>query len=184
MAIEELVAVVPPPAKPLESGPPERWIRSEEELGVRLPQDYRDFSTTYGTGRFCGGFIEVFNPFSEHYVEIIHSQIHLLNSIREGGMEVPYEIFPSSAGLLPWGRNENGHMMCWITKGKAEKWPVILRRHENVYEMWKMPITTFLAKAFRGDIDPIVWSRFGPEELIFESFIPKYKKKGKKPKDH
>ena len=180
MAIDELVAIVPPPHKPLESGSPEKWLRSEEQLEVTLPQDYREFSTTYGTGRFCSGFIEVFNPFSDCYIEIIHAQCRLLNAIREGGMEVPYGIFPSRPGLLPWGRDENGHMMCWLTKGKAEKWPVILRRHENVYEMWKMPMTTFLAKAFRNEIDSIIWDAFRPEEVMFESFIPKYKKAKKR----
>jgi hypothetical protein len=127
--------------------------------------------------------MEVFNPFAEHYLEVVQSQCDLLKAVQTAETELPHDPFPARPGLLPWGRDENGHMMCWLTKGKPDRWPIILRRHDNVYETWKLSLTSFLAKAFRNEITCIIWQDpFLPEELTFEPVIslqPKKKRRRK-----
>ncbi len=58
-------------------------------------------------------------------------------------------------------------MLCWLTKGEADHWPIILKRHDDVYEEWKMSLTSFLAKAFRNEITCIIWDPFPADQLEF-----------------
>ena len=168
MTINDLVTLVPPPALPIENGPPEKWGTIEASLGTAMPPDYREFGLRYGSGRFCKGFIEVFNPFAESYSELVKVQCNFLRTVKDAGMELPHDPFPALPGLLPWGRDENGHMMCWLTDGKPDEWPIILRRHENRYETWGLPLTSFLAQVFRNELNSILWQEpFREEELTF-----------------
>ena len=73
MAIHELIAVVPPAAEPIDRGSVELWPKVLDEIGFRLPDDFRDFGIHYGSGRFCGSFLQVFNPFWEHYIELVQN---------------------------------------------------------------------------------------------------------------
>ena len=52
MSVEELMAVVAPPAHPRDVGDLAAWAAVEERLGTRLPADFRDFVFRYGTGIF------------------------------------------------------------------------------------------------------------------------------------
>src|SRR5438067_1941995 len=52
MAIEDLIAVVAPPAQPREAGNLAAWTAVEARLGTRLPTDFRDFVFQYGSGAF------------------------------------------------------------------------------------------------------------------------------------
>ena len=107
VTINDLVTLVPPPALPIENGPPEKWGTIEASLGTAMPPDYREFGLRYGSGRFSGkGFIEVFNPFAESYSELVKVQCNFLRTVKDAGMELPHDPFPALPGLLPWGRDE------------------------------------------------------------------------------
>ena len=62
--LDTLLKVLPAPASPLETGHDDNWGRVEQALRIALPQDYKDYISTYGTG-YLGGFIWGYNPFSE-----------------------------------------------------------------------------------------------------------------------
>jgi hypothetical protein len=68
LAIEDLLAVVPPPARPIDPGDPGAWPKVEQALGTKLPSDYRDYGTRYGSG-VLGHDLFVYNPFSPFYLD-------------------------------------------------------------------------------------------------------------------
>ena len=61
MSLELLLKVLPPPIEPYGIDPGETWAKAEDELGIRLPSDYRQFVDRYGTG-CIDGFLWVHSP--------------------------------------------------------------------------------------------------------------------------
>ena len=170
MSIGELVAVAPPPEKPLEAGRgPEDWKRVQEAIGVALPSDLGDFGMCYGTGRFIGD-IQVYNPFAMLYRRIIDFECNFLRELKKPGRDrLPYDVHPDRPGLFPWGRDQNGNTMCWLTVGAHDEWPIVLKSDIDEFEHWELSMTSFLAKAFRNEILALIWNdeAFRPEELNF-----------------
>ncbi|WP_406266022.1 hypothetical protein OH799_19440 [Nocardia sp. NBC_00881] len=42
-------------------------------------------------------------------------------------LEVPFPGYPAPGGLLRWGGNYNGDMLCWLTEGEdPDDWPVVV----------------------------------------------------------
>ena len=112
MALSELISIVAPPAKPTESGGASQIAFVEEVLGMQLPRDYYAFANAYGTGMFpfdYPGSIDVRNPFSAPYFQVIHEDLNLLRFWKPKMPEwVPYPIFPEPGGLFPWGHQQDG----------------------------------------------------------------------------
>jgi hypothetical protein len=174
MAINELLKIVARPPTPVEAENGKTWTRVQKVIGTRLPRDFRDFGTHYGTGKLCGGYLGVLNPFSVHFVS---SVTYLLQATRDNRAthDYPYQVFPDEPGLLPWGTDENGHTLHWLTEGAPDEWPVVVESHEGELERFNLSMTTFLAKAFTNVIRPKhIWGTpFSPEELTFTPIKPK-----------
>ena len=170
MAIEELLAVIPPPENPLETEDNGAWERAQEIVGTKLPQDYLDYGLNYGTGVFCH-FFGVINPLYKSYESTVNYNLEVTKEC-SSFRDYPYKVFPDSPGLLPWGGDELGHVFHWLTEGDPESWPVVIESHEGGIERIEVSLTTFLAKAFSNEIRPKdIWYRpFENDELIF---VPK-----------
>jgi hypothetical protein len=168
MAINELLSVVPPPSNPVEAQDGEVWTRAQAALGINLPEDFRAVGVHYGTGRFCGGYLAVANPLSEHFETSMTSMLQATRDNR-ATHNYPYHVFPDKPGLLPWGADENGHVLHWLTEGNPDEWPVIVESHEGELERFDMSMTTFLARALKNDVIPKhIWNtRFTKDELTF-----------------
>ncbi len=165
MAIDELTAVVPPPA---DSGFEEEvWDEVEEWLGFPLPADYREFARTYGNGTFCDTFLMVYCPSSsfDSYRGLVEYQA----SARPTHEDAAYRRHPSRPGLLIWGGDENGNRLHWLTDGDPDSWPVVAESHERDFERFDTCMTSFLAGAFRNEIRPrhIWYQPFDESELEF-----------------
>jgi hypothetical protein len=63
--MEALKNLMRPPANPSELPDRAGWGPVEAALGLMLPEVYKAFISTYGTGA-VDGFLWVFNPFSEN----------------------------------------------------------------------------------------------------------------------
>jgi hypothetical protein len=59
MAIEELLALIPPPENPIDGSGD--WSEAERELGVTFPSDFKELIRRYGTGRFYSD-LRIANP--------------------------------------------------------------------------------------------------------------------------
>lgn len=163
MAITELIELVPPPARPFEVPDNPGWKKIEKAIGLTLPDDYKDFVLKYGSG-LLGNFIIVSNPFStddgvnleSNIGYLCETQRHL--QVTEAEDAVPFAIYPDESGIVPWGGDENGNGMYWLTEGKPNEWPtVVLAGRDNRWQQFDMPMTTFLAKALSGEVRCKIW---------------------------
>jgi SMI1-KNR4 cell-wall len=180
MPITQLLSLIPAPEKPTEVGAKRAWATFERTLGVKLPRDYHEFVTHYGSG-LLANFIRVFNPYSnDEYISLIPS-INRICAIRrqlkelEWDEEVPFLIFPESPGIMPCGNDENGNTLYWLTDGEPDEWTIVLGagRSRN-WERFDFDLTSFLCKALTKKIRSRIWPRGFPDskkDMIFEPYV-------------
>lgn len=175
MTLDLLLNLIPPPSQPIETGTPEEWSRIENALGTKLPQDYKDFIDTYGTGQIAE-FLWIHNPFSaDEYVNLIQHQIYtqsnnyigiLASTGQEIKVEYPYPIYPEPNGLLKWGTTDNGDDLYWQTTGGPDDWPVVTDEVRGTgFAIFSESMTSFIAKAILGEIH----SEVLPAEIFSEN---------------
>jgi len=169
MSLRELIKVMPAPKLPTEVGSEEELRLVERELGVKFPQDYREFVHAYGSGSI-EDFIRVLNPFSASdrlgFVPRAKKLCDILRGLREMDI-VPYPVYPDKGGLLPWGWDDNGNNLFWLASGKPDKWSTVLgagRGHK--WERFNYPMTTFLAKVLTGTVTSDIWPGDFPDKNL------------------
>src|SRR5688500_7171138 len=98
MSINELKQVIPHPLNPVEAS--RNWVEVEEKLGLKLPQDYKDFINLDGTG-IIGNGILIYNPFSlnQYFNPIFQASrtLSALHNMKDNDPEIydyPYLPFP------------------------------------------------------------------------------------------
>ena len=115
--LDELTALVPPPPGP---GRAVDWGAARAALGVVLPADYRALAERYGAGSIAGlGLLVPGHP--NRYVDLLRQvqpQRRALEHLAREGIEHPY----APEALLPWGIDEAGNVVWWLTEGD---WPVV-----------------------------------------------------------
>src|SRR5688572_7329103 len=130
-SIFELSAVLPPPVEPVRPATDESLDRAEEQLGTRLPTDYREFLKTYGSGSFYEFFFAA-NFGDPEGLRDFEGMLNILKSNLEMDRSYPdrplhnHTAFPSENGLLPWGGSNNGDFAFWRTAGTPDEWTVLL----------------------------------------------------------
>jgi hypothetical protein len=148
--------------------------------------DFRDVGLHYGSGKFCG-FLSILNALSADFKRAVNYLLETLREVKGSSpyRNYPYEVFPSQPGLLPWGSDENGSMLHWLTEGSPDDWPVIVESHEGELERFDLSMTTFLTKAFTYQIKPkhIWYTGYEPfKDLTFTPTPPPKPKKARKKK--
>lgn len=147
---------MPPPANPVAPGDATGFEHIEAAIGTRLPQDYKRLIHAYGAGSWLD-FYWVINPFVKHYADIWldpnHWLMEFLRKEHEQWPEVaPYPIWPEPGGLLPWGGNENGGYLFWLTEGEADAWPTIhMADRTPEYDRFDKPCTQLLVETITGE---------------------------------
>lgn len=178
MAIGELLAVVPSTVSTPDVGCDKRWRTVQRAAGIALPGDYRDFALAYGSGHFEDPgrlMVRVMNPFDVAYLSELRRCCAELRDDRLALPEkpkIPYGVFPHRPGWLPWGGDVDGSLLCWLTEGEPDDWPIILLTPERTgFQQLPMSMTTFLALAFTRQIRTILWQApeffSGPEPIRF-----------------
>lgn len=153
MSIEALVKAVPPPAAPrlAFAGP---WEPIEAELGVTLPQDYKDFVRLYGDGTFfevMGIHLPV--ALSRH-AQLVPEVRAICDALRTQD-DLPYALWPEPGGLLPFGKTDYGDYLCWLTRGLPADWGVVVwGRGFMTFEAFDCDLTDFLTGLATGEILP------------------------------
>jgi hypothetical protein len=94
--LEALKAILAPPASPRENGGD--WETVERQLGVSLPEDYKQFIEVYGSGDI-GGNLSIYNPFAENvHQNLIARQARIAKYYSEyrgrAGEPAPFPIAP------------------------------------------------------------------------------------------
>ena len=162
-AIEELQAVIQPPAVPnavLTS--PAAWQELFDRLGTRLPEDFVQFHKVFGDGYFYSrthkrsanlsvyGGIRSFNL--GQFIPKRLTELRLAKERRP--KSVPYPLYWEPNGLLPWGRTTNDTDLCWSVRGDlVDNWPVVvLRAGVRASESYDCGMAEFLSRLISGKI--------------------------------
>ena len=174
MAVNDLLAVLAPPPHPRETGGAP-WPEIERRLSTALPEDYKRFIETYGTGRI-GDFLVVLNPFTANrHIDLIGHALHDPEGMallkREHPGLYPFDRFPASGGLLPFAITDNGDTFYWKTSAAPDRWPVLIYEARGPdCETFERPMTALLAGLLSGRLR----SRLLPAALPgpTPSFVP------------
>ena len=165
MAIADIADVVSPPDAPVELGDAARIQTVEAALGIRLPADYHDFAMRFGSGVIRDGSIsiEVLNPCAAHYLTRVATLCCYFREVKASarGHDLPHAAFPTIPGLLPWGRDDNGNDLSWLTRGECNEWPVVVRAEGYTFQTIDLPMTTFLARNLKREMKSILWEQEG-----------------------
>lgn len=170
--IAALCEIMPPPADRSESTG--SWDEVEARLGTRLPQDYKEFIATYGSGNIGSMPVTVNSPFaSEPSWNLMAAAEGIAGAYRllqEGGYEMAYQLNPVAGGLLPWGTTGNGDYLHWKTEGDPDDWHVIVwdcgLSEFRAFE--RMNLVGFLTELVSGRLDLFPRAFFSPTP----AFIP------------
>jgi SMI1/KNR4 family protein SUKH-1 len=115
--LDELASLVPPPDEP---PPAVDWDAARAALGVELPDDYRALAERYGGGSIAGLRLLVPGHPNRHVdlLRQVEPQRAALRTLIEQGIEQPY----APGDLLPWGIDDGGNVVWWLTDGS---WSVV-----------------------------------------------------------
>lgn len=158
MGLWELLASVPAPATPVWAGDKAEWEEVQEELGTVLPRDYRELIQAYGCGGFCCTFA-ILSPFGGRrgLISTHKAREAFFRTMLSTYGDPTFRVYPEEGGILYVGGDEYTNSLTWLTTGTPDRWPLVLfDDHMREYEMFEMPLTTFLIKWVKGDIEPLV----------------------------
>jgi hypothetical protein len=162
-----------PPVRPTEA-PSSRDLAQCEAILGRLPEDYKDYLRTYGTG-CVADFIWIMNPSASNpNLNLLTHGERRLAAYREirgdEGAEFPYRLFPEPGGLLPFGLTDNGDTLFWRTLGSPEDWTVVVSEARvPQYEEFALCTTAFLVAILRSAVRP---ASFPDDFPVDPSFRP------------
>lgn len=140
-SLEELLALIPAPSTPCDTSGD--WEEAATAIGTHFPSDFQSLIGKYGGGTILGG-IDIYNPLTAEDREGIAGDLDTLEETREG-CQYLWRIHPEESGILPWGRDSNGNIYCWLTIGEPDDWPTGLIGHgEDEPSSDQVNITTFL----------------------------------------
>lgn len=163
---------------------PEDWTKTEEILGVKLPQDYKETMSFIGLGEFRGEFTFLI-PSQNPHVDLVNNNKNNLETweeIKESfeeDSEYPPGLFPEKGGFLQFGNSSSGFGVCWRTDNPdPDKWSIVFVDIEGEYSIrdeFKMSFSEMLYKALNNDL-PDGYTAYDFEEAsnepLFKAFDP------------
>jgi hypothetical protein len=156
MSVGTLSRILPPPPSPVEANG--SWPQVEEALGIKLPDDFKEFIEVYGSGTI-GHFLSVLNPFSDRpALNLLMQSQRQLDALRilvsDFGERKPYDPYPIPGGLLPVAITDNGDVIHWLTRGAPVHWTIVVNESRSPdYEEFGCNLTSFLQGILDGSID-------------------------------
>jgi hypothetical protein len=172
LILQKLLQLAPPPVAPIYPGRTDQWHEIQSELGINLPDDYKLLINTYGSGMF-GEFVSLFNPFIPptvpNYLHLISQGVGRLGMYEElrsnhPDFHAPFPPFPQPGGILPWGRDYNAGLACWVTSNAdPNTWPTVLLdgEYSENYDTYPGTATEFIYEMLMGTVDCTAF----PEDL-------------------
>ncbi|MFE2912300.1 SMI1/KNR4 family protein [Kitasatospora indigofera] len=140
------------------------WEDSAAVLdGLRLPADYRWLVDTYGEIRIRSDF-GIYGPRRDRggfaafraYTADAYEQVELVHEeprFPETPDRPPYEMLPEPGGLLPWGGDNRGNYVFWLTADPdQDRWPVVVWIQDlELWDVFPGGTTAFLAALITGE---------------------------------
>ncbi len=181
-SLQRLIALAPPPEAPGAVGSIAEWPRVEMEIGAPLPQDFKDYISTYGAGQWAD-FFGIMNPFyrwkhpqmQKSWKQWMEMRLGSLAEDRQRWPKytAPFLPHPSPDGLLAFGYDDNGGTLCWQMCGAPDNWPIVCLdgKFSERFDRFTIPLTgliaaivgeEFLPNTFPPDLFPIAHPAFRP----------------------
>jgi len=178
--LRRLARLLPPPSTPIETMPDgvERfdmkrhafvrlasWADAERVLGTKIPDDYKAFIGTYGSGE-VEEVLRVMNPFSHMAgVDLIYRSQEVAELFGPQGRS----FFPRPAGLLVMASTSNGDFLAWRTGGDPNSWPIVLlEARSNHAPTFDKPLTAFIASMLEErTVNGLFGEGFPDEPAVF-----------------
>lgn len=135
------------------------WLRVEQALGTKLPEDYKQYIRYYGLSYVCE-FLRVPSPFviDGDYLNLkrfseLQSEAFRITRDKFGTRVVPYPIYPEEGGLLAWGVTDNGDVIYWRTVGDPNSWTIVVNEsRSDWYEEFPFGMVEFVVKVITGEL--------------------------------
>lgn len=156
--LDELTAVIPPPANPVIKLTDADWLRQYGLIGTRLPSDFALVYKTYGLGWFNSRSHRWSASLHLHFSGFVWSAADRLTALRlikeRRPKNVPFPLYWEPNGLLPWGYMRGDIDLCWRVRGElVDNWRiVVLRAVSGKYEEFEMSAIQFLARVIAGSV--------------------------------
>lgn len=169
--INELAKYIPPPTNP-ENGGKINWESIERLYKIKLPDDYKELISSYGSGIF-GDFIWLINPISKNnnlnfkIIEYIYSSYESMKS--DFPDLYPRPSYPNQESYFPWAITDNGDTLIWIVDNNIDSnmWCVgILDSDPETEEIYNIGATELLLKLFNLEIKSNIFPDDFPLENI------------------
>jgi len=169
-SINDLLAIVAPPATATASGSSERWISVHSAIGFTTPTDYREIVDAYGAGAF-GNFLWVYQPqLDNKFLDLqtqIPAQADVLRELKEMGDEPPHQI----SSLKACGVTDNGDVIYWVTgqSQDPDDWTIAINApRDDEWSEYNGSLVDFLVAVLsRSYVCPIFPDDFPGQDGIF-----------------
>lgn len=165
--LQKLVALMPPPAKPIDTGDAASWAAAEKALGTSLPEDYKRFFGVYGVVGINRDlvFADPIDYDNENiglgprldFERLFQERRKRLEKLRDKVRPV----WPEPGGILPIARTDSGDSLCYATRGKPSEWRVVALSREGEFEELGCGLTEFLLRLAEGKAKSAILLRPG-----------------------
>jgi hypothetical protein len=112
------------------------WGATEQQLGTRLPADYKELAEIFGPGMF-GEWLGLFLPVDYEFyaIDIVTEwsySLRLADQLYAFWSE-PYGLHPKPGGLLQWGFTPDGHLSFYwsVESDDPDHWSVIVGHEDD-----------------------------------------------------
>jgi hypothetical protein len=150
--LSRLVALVPPPAKPVDSGSLSRRKSVEKTIGTALPDDFCELASVYGSGEFrtdrYSNVMAIENPFSHWFTKSLQKTSKMFAGSWSG-----YQMYPESPGLLMCGNGEGPRALFYLTEGAPNDWPLLVYYSLSPLTPIKATITEYLFRLIDASLE-------------------------------
>jgi hypothetical protein len=158
---------MPPPFTPTEAGLAESWDSVEAELGIHLPEDYKDYIAVYGAGTIDDRF-RVASVFGGELGEMIREY--------DGSATLQSAPFPSAGLWVPFGYNfERGTAYWEAHVSDPDMWSIATEFDGHV-QRFQDNLVTFLVKSILGGhFSTVLYNEATPFQIpvpFYPSFDP------------
>jgi hypothetical protein len=158
--LTRLVRLAPPVLTPS----PVDWGVVEGQLGVSLPQDYKELADTYGGGEF-DGHIGLCVPGASHTDAdlVVFNDGHMADyeDLWELNGSRPAMLAQEGVLLITWASTIDADDLNWLIRPgeRPDDWPIVVLNDDlTIHETFPMTCTRFLADLLAGDIESDILS--------------------------
>lgn len=169
MCFHRLRALIEPPEQAVERPRGAAWADFEQKW-CRLPNDFKEFVTEYGSG-CIDDFLWVFNPASSN--ENLNLSTQVTRQLTALG-EVPIvglDLGSDRRYILPFGITDNGDVLAWKVSTDRREWHVVvIDSRAPKYEEFTMGFAEFLCALLGKDIKCTLFPKDFPTDHHW--FVP------------